>query len=215
MIKKNLSEKEKYNMGAALEIAVQKLSSADPRLVSMNSGVLFNREQDSYIVPYLNRKYYVGHSTGEISPVQGDKEVSIQLRILFLHYLVAAGGKPLQNEWITFKELPGGAIYSGPYQRRTIKPFLQYFGEQPRRFREIAASLGGISAPLGDLCMILRPFPRVPLGFVLWEGDEEFPSSATILYDASAPGYLPTEDYALLPGLLIWEMAALLSPGAK
>jgi hypothetical protein len=87
---------------------------------------------------------------------------------------------------------------------------LKYFGKQPQRFQEIAASLGGISASYGDLCMILRPFPRVPVGFVLWEGDEEFPPSANILYDASAPGYLPTEDYALLPGMIIWEMAALL-----
>lgn len=210
MIKKNLSEKEKYNLGVALEIAVDKLSSADPRQVSMNSGVLFNREQDSYIVPYLNRKYLVKHSTGEISPMHDGKEVSIQLRILFLHYLTTAAGESLKNEWITFKELSGGAIYIGPYQKRTIKPFLKYFGEQPQRFQEIAASLGGISASYGDLCMILRPFPRVPVGFVLWEGDEEFPPSANILYDASAPGYLPTEDYALLPGMIIWEMAALL-----
>lgn len=211
MIKKNLSEKEKYNIGVALEIAVNKLSSADPRHVSMNSGVLFNREQDSYIVPYLNRKYLVNHSTGEVSPLQrNDKEVSIQQQILFLHYLTAAGGEALQNEWITFKELPGGAIYTNPYRNRTLIPLLKYFGEQPRRFQEIAASLGGISASFGDLCMILRPFPRVPIGFVLWEGDEEFPPSANILYDASAPGYLPTEDYALLPGLIIWEMAALL-----
>lgn len=211
MIKKKLSEKEKYNIGVALEMAIKKLSAADPRQVSMKSGVIFNREQESYIVPYLNRKYLVNHSTGNITPLQqNDKGVSIQQQTLFLHYLATAGGDSLQNEWITFKELPGGAIYTGPYQNRTIKPFLKYFGEQPRRFQKIAASLGGISAAFGDLCMILRPFPRVPIGFVLWEGDEEFPPSANILYDASASSYLPTEDYALLPGLIIWEMAALL-----
>ena len=211
MIKKNLSEKEKYNLGVALEIAINKLSAAEPAQVSMNSSVIFNREQESYILPYLNRKYLVNHSTGKVSPLQQNgKGVSIQLQILFLHYLATAGGESLQNEWITFKELPGGAIYTGPYQNRTIKPLLKYFGEQPQQFQEIAVSLGGIGASFGDLCMILRPFPRVPIGFVLWEGDEEFPPSANILYDASAPGYLPTEDYALLPGLIIWEMAALL-----
>ncbi len=204
-------EREKFNLGVTLEKAVQKLSQADPRLVCLNSGVIYNREQDSYILPYLNRKYIVNHSSGEAKPLQNDgNKISIYQQILFLHYLASADGTPLTGEWITFKELPGGQIYINPYQNRTIKPLLKYFGHKQEKFRDIALSLGGQPSPFGDHSIILYPFPRVPIVYVLWEGDQEFPPSANILYDAAATNYLPTEDYALLPGLIIWEMAALL-----
>jgi hypothetical protein len=205
------SEREKFNLGVALEKAINELSQADPRIVCLNSGVTYNREQKSFMLPYLNRKYFVNHHTGEVKSLLDGKRVSIHLQILFLHYLYHSSGAPVKGEWITFKELPGGQIYLEPYQKRTIKPLLNYFGQKAEKFVEIAFSLDGKTAPFGDVSIILRPFPRVPIGFVFWKGDAEFPPSANILYDASASHYLPTEDYALLPGLIIWEMAALLS----
>ncbi len=211
MKQKELSEREKYNIGVALDKAIDELSQADPKIVCLNCAVTFNREQESFILPYLNRKYFVSHRTGEVKSLLDGKGVSIQLQTLFLHYLSHARGTELQGEWITFKELPGGQIYIEPYQNRTTKPLLNFFGQKPEKFVEIAVTLGGKTASFGDFSIILRPLPRAPVMFVLWEGDEEYPPSANILYDASAPDYLPTEDYALLPGLIIWEMAAMLS----
>jgi hypothetical protein len=210
MEKKNNEEREKFNLGVTLDKAVQELSQSDPRLVCLKSGVIYNREQDSYILPYLNRKYIVNHSSGEVKPLQNESEISLHQQILFLHYLASANGTPLTGEWITFKELPGGQFYVNPYQNRTIKPLLKYFGQNQKKFEEIALSLGGRPSTFGDCSIILYPFPRVPLVYVLWEGDQEFAPSANILYDSAAADYLPTEDYALLPGLIIWEMAALL-----
>ncbi|NMB40443.1 MAG: DUF3786 domain-containing protein [Firmicutes bacterium] len=210
-MKEKLSEREKFNLGVTLDKAIAELSQADPKNICLNSAVIFNREQNSFILPYLNRKYLVNHRTGEVKSIVDGKGVSIQMQILFLHYLSQAQGSELQEKWITFKELPGGQIYVEPYQNRTIRPLLKYFGEKPEKFAELAVELGGKASSFGDISMIMRPLPRVPIMFVLWEGDEEFPASANILYDAVAPDYLPTEDYALLPGLIIFEMAAMLS----
>ena len=129
MLPEKLTPEEKYNIGVTLKKAIKELSQSDPRTVCLNSAVIFNREQESYILPYLNRKYLVNHHSGEVRPFSdGAAAVSIHLQILFLHYLINAKGTPLKNEWITFKELPGGQIYVGPYQNRTIRPLLQYFG---------------------------------------------------------------------------------------
>ncbi|MEW5919444.1 MAG: DUF3786 domain-containing protein [Bacillota bacterium] len=200
-------EREKYNLGVARQKAAAALAGTDPRHVCLNSGVIYNREQDCYILPYLNRRYLVNHSSGEVRNMLDGSGVAPHLQIMFLHYLVGADGTPLHDAWITFKELPGGGIYGEPYRKRAILPLLRYFGSQPEKFMEIGISLGGEAHNYGDLSLKLRPFPRIPLLFVLWKGDEEFPPAAGILYDASAAHYLPTEDYALLPGLIIWEIA--------
>ena len=40
------------------------------------------------------------------------------------------------------------------------------------------------------------------MAVVIYEGDEEFSASANVLFDAAASNYLPTEDLAVLGGVL-------------
>jgi hypothetical protein len=151
----------------------------------------------------------VTYPGGEVKGKQGE-EANIIFQILYLHYLSNASGMPLKKEWISFKELPGGQIYIMPFQNRAVKPFAKVFGNKPEDFVLAAERLGGEKAAYGDLSYVLPVFPRVPVMFVLWQGDEEFPPSATILFDATAGSYLPTEDYAMLSGLLVSKLKAAL-----
>jgi len=205
----NLPEENKKNLNETLKKAVSNLAELEPKLVCLKSGVIYNREQDSYLLSFLNRRYLVHHRSGEVRGLSAEKEAPLQLRILLLHYLACADGTPLSGEWITFKELPESQVYIEMFQKRTLHPFLQYFGDNDRLFRKIAASLEAIPASLGNYSLQFRPFPKVPIIFVSWNDERDSVPSNKILFDSSAPHYLSTEDYALLPGLIIQEMAAL------
>jgi hypothetical protein len=54
--------------------------------------------------------------------------------------------------------------------------------------------------------------PRVPLLYELWPGDDEIPTSATILFDASVSRQLPVD--ALLAGCEIASRAILAAADA-
>jgi len=129
-----------------------------------------------------------------------------------LHYLITADGKPLSGQWISFRHLPGGDIYMEPFRKRAINPFIEVFGKHPDSFRSSALALGGYPGPLKGINLIIPVLPKVPLSFTLWPGDREFPPSANILFDAHASSYLPTEDYAHLPGLAINAMKSFFKP---
>ncbi|NLC11904.1 MAG: DUF3786 domain-containing protein [Firmicutes bacterium] len=196
----------KYNIEVALEKAIHNLAAKNPREVSVNSGINFNRESKEYLVPFLGSRFFVHHETGKVTSAASKEEAPLHTRLLILHYLYTANGRPLAGEWITFKELPGGQIYVKPYTNRAIRPLEKAFGSRPDRLLTAAAKLGGKEGNFGDFCAVLQVLPRVPMAFVLWEGDEEFPPRGNILYDANASCYLPTEDYALLPGIVIGEL---------
>jgi hypothetical protein len=51
---------------------------------------------------------------------------------------------------------------------------------------------------LGDASYAFWALPRVPVLVVYWLGDEEFPSSAQILFEASACHYLTPAACAIL-----------------
>ena len=51
-------------------------------------------------------------------------------------------------------------------------------------------------------------FPRIGIQIILWEGDEEFPPEANILFDENIGELLSPEDIAMLSGMLTYRLVA-------
>jgi hypothetical protein len=126
------------------------------------------------------------------------KTVSLVTRILLLHYLIRADGTPLTGKWVGYKDIPGGLLYASVFARRVTDPLVRRFGRTAKWFKEAGTQLGGETAGVGDASFILKAFPFVPVQYVLWEGDDEFPPSAQLLFDASVDHYLSLEDIVVL-----------------
>jgi hypothetical protein len=126
------------------------------------------------------------------------KTVSLVSRVILLHYLIHADGSPLSDKWVGYKDIPGGLLYSGVFARRVTEPLARKFGHSAKQFQEVGIASGGIPAGVGDASFTLPALPRIPLQYVFWEGDEEFPPSAQLLFNASVDHYLPLEDMVVL-----------------
>jgi hypothetical protein len=98
---------------------------------------------------------------------------------------------------VKYKAIPGGYAYEEAFTKRAIEPIAEIFGEKLRESLKAATLLGGNSLTFGDVSFEIQALKGIPLTYILW-GREEFPASASILYDASASSYLPTEDLAVL-----------------
>lgn len=59
-------------------------------------------------VNYLNSNYLVYCKTGEVRFIGRDEDVGVTVKILILHYLVNAPGKPLTRKPASFRDIPGG-----------------------------------------------------------------------------------------------------------
>ncbi len=203
-----MNKKSSYmNLDVTLKEAVDNFSTLDHEEVASNAGVEINREEQSFIMPFLDQTFRVKYPAGDIIGEDGNP-ASQYLAIIMLHYLTTADGTPLTGKWIDYRHLPGGHIYVEPFKKRAVTPFLKTFGEHPEKFREAAEALGGYSLSMSGIRMVVPVMPMVPLCFVLWPGDEEISSSANVLFDESAPSYLPTEDYAHLPAIVNGAMKA-------
>lgn len=192
------------NLEVTRSQAIEKLAARNPEAVSRDADVVYLEQDSSFTVRFIDQSYKVYYPGGEITGPGG--KAPVYQSILILHYLITADGSPLSGEWISFRHLPGGDIYTEPFRRRAVLPFLKAFGSEPESFVRAASALGGSRLEGSGTRIIIPVFPRVLLNFTLWAGDEELPPSAAILFDARAASYLPTEDYAHLPALLIEAM---------
>jgi len=60
-------------------------------------------------------------------------------------------------------------------------------------FKRAAESLGGKSKDLADLAYKISAFPKVPLFYLFWEGDEEFEPLLSVLFDRSVEKHLSAD----------------------
>ena len=205
-----------YGYGLAYKLACDQLAKVgDIKQHCLKSGATYETidTKKVIILEYLNRSYQVTLPDIEISLKDSEEAVSLRDKILILHYLTQAKGTPASSKMITYKELPEGANYFPTFFKRTIKPLVDYFGQEPHRLVDAAEKLGGQKADYGDAAVTINAFRRVPITFVLWRGDEEFPPEGNILFDSTISDYLPTEDIIALCEIMTWKLVKFLRAG--
>lgn len=185
----------------AVDLTVEALQQADLRARCDKSGAVWNPGTRVVEIAFLNRIYRIYPPEFEVRLEDGGK-VPVTERILILHYLHTASGVPLSGEWISFGQVPGGEIYLPVFRARSVDRLVRAFNGREEMLVEAARALGGIEADYGDVSVKFRAFPHVPVALTLWRGDDEFPVSGNLMFDATVTKYLPMEDIVVLAGMI-------------
>ncbi|MFC1871419.1 DUF3786 domain-containing protein [Chloroflexota bacterium] len=207
---------DEFGYGLAYKLAAGKLAGIDDIAhLCDNSGAAYRVTESGKVitVEYLNRQYRVTLPDVDVSAGDGAEVVPLREKILVLHYLTQAKGTPASGKTIAYKELPEGISYFRTFCKRAIKPLTDHFGTGIQRLPDIARTLGGYKADYGDTAVTINAFPRVPLTFVLWGGDEEFPPEGNILFDSNIADYLSIEDINVLCETIAWKLVKSLWTG--
>lgn len=193
----------------AYQLACEQLAKIDDiQQQCLRSGARYQEagSQQTITLAYLNRTYQVTLPDIDVSLTDSAEEVPLRDKILILHYLILAKGTSIADKLITFKELPEGTNYSPSFSKRAIKPLVDRFGNEPHLLIDAAAALGGYKVDYGDGAATINAFPYVPITLVLWRGDEEFPPSGSIMFDATISDYLSAEDISVLCQTISWKL---------
>jgi hypothetical protein len=191
--------------GPALHKARQAFPHLNPLEAAVRAAVLYEVLEPGrgrFLVPFWGATYEVRWPDGRVFQDGDGHEADITTRILLLHYLLTADGSPMADQWIAFRSLPGGLGYDAAFQGRANLRLARAFGAERAAFESAARSLAGERLTFGDASFMFRILPRLWLAVVLYLADDEFPANANVLFDGSASHYLPTEDLAVLGGLL-------------
>jgi hypothetical protein len=191
--------RKQKNYQQSFDLACASIRETDLEERAKRGGAIYQKGLDGekIIIQFFSEPYHIRFPQIEFfSPLK--KTVSLVTRILLLHYLIRADGTRLTRKWVGYKDIPGGLLYAGVFERRVTEPLVRKFGRSVKWFEEIGIKMGGESAGVGDTSFILRVLPSILFQYVLWEGDEEFPPALQLLFDASVGHYLSLEDIVVL-----------------
>ncbi|MBI5570881.1 MAG: DUF3786 domain-containing protein [Desulfomonile tiedjei] len=165
----------------------QDLRSRPREDILRQPGVKTAIDAVGFEVPFLNARYLVDpiHEViRELTP-RPSRQLSEEFQILLIRYLVANYGGEPTGEDISEKDLPGGVtFFQGPHALY-VGPIAHRYGTDPEGFEQRCLELGAIPGAYGDKGMRFLPFPLMPVTYVLWKQDDEFPASVTVLFDKS------------------------------
>ncbi len=200
---------EQENLDVAARLAQDILRRLDPAAIARKCGAeLFDKDGRPHLrVSYFTDPIVIDPSDGRMAKESGDG-VPLWEQIIILHYLTH-DGRPLAVEDqrpIAFKEIPDGRFYAEPFRRRSVLPLIAVFGEKPALLRQAALALAGRESTGADVAVVVNAFPEAPVTVFLWQGDDEFPPEANLLFRADIPTFFSAEDVAVISGILVGRL---------
>jgi hypothetical protein len=183
----------------------EKLSKLHPTDVCNRTEALYNPTWDGFVLPVYNLRYLILPKAKKILRMEwNDKTVEEELPPFFylmvLVYLTEAKETKPSHTWISEKDLRGGStFFRGPH-RLHVDELQELYGKNLDTFLKAGRRLGGSEILYGDRGFSLEVFPKIPLAYILWKGDEEFPPRIGVLFDSTIESHFPLD--------VIWCMVA-------
>ncbi|MFQ6101210.1 MAG: DUF3786 domain-containing protein [Anaerolineae bacterium] len=189
-------------LASVVEEARAALRQIKPGKLVLRSGC----EQDedgNFRLDFFWQEYVVSAGDFTVREADTGEEVPSFFQSLILTYLATADGTTPSSRWIGFRDLPNGMFYAQAFQGYSGDRLVRELEGDAEHFRRAAEALGGELLDIGDAGYAFTVFPRVHLALVYWEGDEEFPSQARVLFEDTAAHYMPTDGLAILGSQLV------------
>ena len=106
--------------------------------------------------------------------------------------------------------MPWGEVYIKPFTGRILTRAAFTFGTRIGAYRQAAERLGGVALSHGDAGFEFVLLEGYRLRLLVWEGDEEFPPNAQVLYSDNFAEAFAAEDRVVAGELLIGALKSLM-----
>ena len=162
-----------------------------------------NWDGKEFYVNLLGREHAISHPDYAIRAVDGGAVPPLPTQTFLLRYLLESKQVNWNGEWKTFREMPWGEMYIKPYTGRVLTRAAFTFGTRVAAFRAACEKMGAEPVNHGDAGFLFDLIGDFKMQILVWEGDEEFPPNAQILYtDNFAEGFA-AEDRVVAGDILI------------
>jgi hypothetical protein len=172
----------------------QELSKASPGELCRKDRCHYDPLTKTYTLTIWGEEYLLDWPKSSIArcgPILPQPHPYFYLFVIY--YLLLPRDIALYGEWISEKDLPGGAtFFRGPHLLPTSL-ISDRFGNDLQGFRDRCRQLGGTPLNMADAAFSFQITRDIPVAVLYWTGDEEFPAEAKILYDRAMSEPLPLD----------------------
>ena len=161
-----------------------------------------------FYVNLLDRDFAIAHPDFSIRALDDGNLPPLPTQTFLLRYLLECRDTAWSGEWKTFREMPWGEMYIKPYTGRVLTRAAFTFGFRVPAFRAAAEKMGAVAVKHGDAGFEFQLVGGYKMRILVWEGDDEFPPNAQILYSDNFADGFAAEDRVVAGDILISSIKA-------
>ena len=187
---------ENHKEEVPFEYYAELFAKADTKEMAQRTGTNFDGEK--FYVNLLGVEYAISYPAAAFTP-----GAALPVQTFILRWLLEGKKVSWQGNWKTFREMPWGELYIKPYTGRVLTRAAFTFGFKLEKFKAACEKMGAVAVKHGDAGYQLQLLPGFWMQIMVWEGDDEFPPNAQVLYtDNFEDGFAP-EDRVVAGDILI------------
>lgn len=162
----------------------------------------------AFAVKLLGRDFALSYPEYAICALDGGPVPPLPAQTFLLRYLLESKETAWNGQWKTFREMPWGEMYIKPYTGRVLTRAAFTFGTRVDAFRAAAEKMGAVPVQHGDAGYQFRLVGDYQMQIIVWEGDDEFPPNAQVLYSDNFAQGFAAEDRVVAGDILISTIKA-------
>lgn len=154
---------------------------------------------DSVVVPYFGRS--IRMSADGLKDEAGCRPDFSDCVVVCRYLIMCPLFEPKHKEWVAYRDFPDAGPLTVFWADTVEGPLASAYSGNVGVLEKAAAILGGSLTDMDiacDLCRRFTPLPKVPLLLVFNDADDDFPASASLLFEKRASTYLDAESQAIL-----------------
>ena len=161
-----------------------------------------------FTLTLMGRTYAIAHPDYAIRALDEGKLPPLPVQTFLLRYLLESKDVSWGGQWKTFREMPWGEMYIKPYTGRVLTRAAYTFSFKLDAFRTAAEKMGAEPVKHGDAGYRFDLIGGYQMQILVWQGDEEFPPNAQILYSDNFAEGFAAEDRVVAGDILISTIKA-------
>ena len=184
----------------------ERFRGMDPAEASARTGAKWDGKE--FYVNLMGREFAISHPDYAIRALDGGAIPPLPTQTFLLRFLLESREGEPTEEWKTFREMPWGEMYIQPYTGRVLTRAAFTFGTRLTAFRAACEKMGAVPVAHGDAGYEFSLLGNYRIRILVWEGDEEFPPNAQVLYTENFAGGFAAEDRVVAGDILISTIKA-------
>jgi hypothetical protein len=171
----------------------------------------FDKNTKTFSLRLVGGDFLIDWPEFEIRDGEGNVVGDESIRVLVLRYLCGGSWAERGGGQLSYHEIPWGEVYFKNFEGRCIQRIERTFGKDVRAFSAIFEKfkeLNGEKIADKECGWRFEFLTGLFMSVIIWEGDDEFPSKAQILFDDNVPAAFSAEDIAVLGDIVITKLKA-------
>ena len=177
-----------------LEHYKEQFAVADPVSMAGKSGVEF--KDGAFWTVFLGRPVKLLWPEMDCFYLDDGSKASASAAILFTRLVMNGVLAPKDAAMISYPQIPWGEQYRAQFFGLCNMRLARSFGNDLAAFEAAAEKIGAKKIPGADSSVEFELFPGICVRILIWKGDEEFDSSAQVLFSKNILAAFDANDVA-------------------